>query len=155
MYVKKNERSSFKSNKRYSFKKNTSYSNHRNRAKGNVSQLYEKYLRLGKVAASTGDRIQSEYYFQFADHYSRLMTESGIKPNEDNKNDENLNSQESKDDVRETDENSSGDSVVLKNNSSNIKEAKLEDADFEDSIESVPFISQQAKKTSKTNKVKK
>ena len=26
-----------------------------------------------------GDRIQAEYYHQFADHYSRIMSESGIK----------------------------------------------------------------------------
>ena len=42
------------------------------------SQQYNKYLKLAKEASSSGDRIQSEYYYQFTDHYYRLMVEMGI-----------------------------------------------------------------------------
>ena len=48
------------------------------RNKGNVSQQYNKYLKLAKEAFRSGDRIQSEYYYQFTDHYYRLMIELGI-----------------------------------------------------------------------------
>ena len=83
MFAKKNGRVSFRSNRRPNYKKNSgTYSNSRPRTKGNVSQLYEKYNKLGIEAASSGDRVQSEYYYQFADHYSRLMTELGIKSQE-------------------------------------------------------------------------
>ena len=79
MFAKKNGRISFRSNKRSNYKKNINpYSNNKPRTKGSVSQLYEKYHKLAKEASSTGDRTQSEYYYQFADHYSRLMIESGL-----------------------------------------------------------------------------
>ena len=80
MYAKRNGRVSFRSNKRPHYKKNTnSYLNNKSRPKGNITQLYEKYSKLAKEASSSGDRIQSEYYYQFADHYSRLMIEFGLK----------------------------------------------------------------------------
>ena len=91
MYPRKNDRSSFKSNRRYSFKKSTSFSSHKNRVKGNVTQLYDKYLKLAKSSFSSGDRIQAEYYFQFADHYSRIMFENGIKSYENPEINEELN----------------------------------------------------------------
>ena len=81
-----------------------------------MKKYLKKYIKLAKESFSVGDRIQAEYYNQFADHYSRLMTESGVKPIENNKDVEDLNYQEPKDVVREIDENSNMDSVVLKNN---------------------------------------
>ena len=79
-YTKKQGRSSFRSPKRYNFSKSyNSYSNNKPRAKGNVAHLHEKYTKLAKEASSIGDRIQAEYYHQFADHYSRIMVENGIK----------------------------------------------------------------------------
>lgn len=33
----------------------------------------EKYLALGKDALSAGDRVESEYYLQHADHYLRIL----------------------------------------------------------------------------------
>ena len=79
MFAKKNGRVSFRSNKRSNYRKTNSYSNHKPRAKGNASQLYEKYFKLAKEASSSGDKIQSEYYYQFAYHYTRLMNELGLK----------------------------------------------------------------------------
>ena len=38
-------------------------------AKGN----YERYMALARAAASTGDEIEIENYYQHAEHYFRLM----------------------------------------------------------------------------------
>jgi hypothetical protein len=40
--------------------------------RGNAQQLNEKYLALAHDAAAAGERITSEAYAQFADHYYRL-----------------------------------------------------------------------------------
>ena len=78
--MKKNGRSSFRPTRRYKYTKtNHSFSYNKPRAKGNVAHLHEKYTKLAKEASSIGDRIQAEYYHQFADHYSRIMVENGIK----------------------------------------------------------------------------
>ena len=78
MYIKKNARVTFRSNRRSGFKRNNNFSNAKTRNKGNVTQQYNKYLKLAKEASSSGDRIQSEYYYQFTDHYYRLMIELGV-----------------------------------------------------------------------------
>ena len=77
MYTKKNGRMTYKSNRRPNFKRNNNYSS-KGRNKGNVTQQYNKYLKLAKDTFSAGDRIQAEYYYQFTDHYYRLMQELGI-----------------------------------------------------------------------------
>lgn len=46
-----------------------------NRARGNASQLYEKYKNLARDAQMSGDRVNIEYYLQFADHYFRVLSE--------------------------------------------------------------------------------
>jgi hypothetical protein len=46
------------------------------RARGNAPQLLEKYKKLAHDAAMNGDRVQSEYYLQFADHYFRVLADS-------------------------------------------------------------------------------
>ena len=79
MYTKKNGRMTYKSNRRPNFKRNNNnYSSSKGRNKGNVTQQYNKYLKLAKDTFSAGDRIQAEYYYQFTDHYYRLMQELGI-----------------------------------------------------------------------------
>lgn len=45
------------------------------RARGNASQLYEKYKTLARDAQMQGDRVNIEYYLQFADHYFRVLSE--------------------------------------------------------------------------------
>ena len=47
-----------------------------NRARGNANQLYEKYKTLARDAQMQGDRVMSEYYYQFADHYFRVLSEN-------------------------------------------------------------------------------
>ena len=46
------------------------------RARGNAPQLLEKYKKLAHDAQMNGDRVQAEYYLQFADHYFRVVADS-------------------------------------------------------------------------------
>ena len=41
----------------------------------NASKLVEKYNDLAREALSTGDKILSESYYQFSDHYLRVLKE--------------------------------------------------------------------------------
>lgn len=45
------------------------------RARGNAPQLLEKYKKLAHDAHLNGDRVQEEYYLQFADHYFRVLAD--------------------------------------------------------------------------------
>ncbi len=47
-----------------------------NRQRGNAAQLLEKYKNMARDAQLAGDRVQTEYYLQFADHYFRVLSES-------------------------------------------------------------------------------
>ena len=47
-----------------------------NRQRGNAAQLLEKYKSLARDAQLGGDRVQTEYYLQFADHYFRVLGDS-------------------------------------------------------------------------------
>ena len=143
MFAKKNGRGSFRSNRRTGYKRNTGlYSSNRSRSKGNSSQLFEKYTKLAREASSIGDRILSEYYYQFADHYSRLMIESEIKTQEfininDHTDDKNV---ENHIKTSEINENINTQSDDVDNKLDNSKNLELE------SIESVSFIAKPAKK---------
>ena len=44
-----------------------------NRQRGNAAQLLEKYKSMARDAQLAGDRVQTEYYLQFADHYFRML----------------------------------------------------------------------------------
>ncbi len=46
------------------------------RARGNAPQLLEKYRKLAHDASLNDDRVQTEYYLQFADHYFRVLADS-------------------------------------------------------------------------------
>jgi hypothetical protein len=46
------------------------------RARGNAPQLLEKYKKLAHDASLNGDRVQTEYYLQFADHYFRVIADN-------------------------------------------------------------------------------
>ncbi len=47
-----------------------------NRQRGNAAQLLEKYKSMARDAQLGGDRVQTEYFLQFADHYFRVLSES-------------------------------------------------------------------------------
>ena len=148
MYVKKNTRVTFRSNRRHGHKRNNSFSNDRGRNKGNITQQYQKYLKLAKESSSSGDRIQSEYYYQFADHYSRLMLELGLFIEEDS---EDQNSSKLKYIDKKSENDNHLDEVEETVKSKEVTDT--EDKNDHGSIESVPFISEPIKKKSvKTKK---
>tara|TARA_B100001250_G_scaffold101225_1_gene85095 strand:+ start:122 stop:562 length:441 start_codon:yes stop_codon:yes gene_type:complete len=139
MYTKKNGRMTYKTNRRPNFKRNNNYSSSKSRNKGNVTQQYNKYLKLAKDTFSAGDRIQSEYYYQFTDHYYRLMQELGI----------NFDDQDSSLESRDQ----SSEKIISQNEKENLlspeeetETNKEEDDAVADSIESIPFISEPVKK---------
>ena len=146
MYTKKNGRVSYRSGKRSNFKRNNTFIN-KSRNKGNVTQQYNKFLKLAKEASSSGDRIQSELYYQYTDHYYRVMVELGISFEEhdgsENKSTENKSLEvEEKTSSKEEEDLSEEKNVNLQENS---QEATAEDLE---SIESIPFISDPPKKKS-------
>ena len=127
---KKNGRTAYKSNRRTSFKKPGGYKNFNNRNRGNVSQQYNKYLKLAKEASRSGDRIQSEYYYQFTDHYYRILVELGINIEENT----NFEDQKQSNLNEESDENQN-ESI----------EANDSDKEEDESLESIPFIAEPSK----------
>lgn len=52
------------------------------RARGNAAQLLEKYKNLARDAQMQGDRVNTEYYLQFADHYFRVLSDSRSRQEE-------------------------------------------------------------------------
>jgi len=128
MYKKTNGRTTYKTSRRPSYKKNGGYQNYKVRNKGNVSQQYNKYLKLAKEAFRSGDRIQSEYYYQFMDHYYRLMIELGISIDENMQN-------------NEVNQSTSDDTISENSNAEEKIESKTEDQ----SIETIPFIAADSK----------
>ena len=138
MYTKKNGRMTYKSNRRPNFKRNNNFVP-KNRNKGNITQQYNKYLKLAKDTFSSGDRIQAEYYYQFTDHYYRLMVELGINlEDQDTTNETKLSINENTDieDMK----------VTSTDDNTKLLEDDTTDEDVAESIESVPFISEPVKK---------
>ena len=144
MYSKKNGRVTFRSNRRQNYRRSNNYNSGKIRNKGNIAQQYQKYLKLAKEAFSSGDRIQSEYFFQFADHYSRLMIDLGISID-----DNTINQTSTEDrlvyqkDVNDTNSNVSGE--TSENLKKEVENTQDEDNDHE-SIDSISFISEPVKK---------
>lgn len=70
-----NDRPKFGSNfsNNENFQRNTTGRNNLN-----SSKLIEKYNNLAAEAASNGDKILSENYFQHADHFTRILNEQEI-----------------------------------------------------------------------------
>ena len=138
MYTKKNGRMTFKSNRRPNFKRNNNFTS-KGRGKGNITQQYNKYLKLAKDTFSSGDRIQAEYYYQFTDHYYRLMVEYGI----------NIEEQDSSEDVKllnNENVNTDANTEVSNEDIQKLDQEETKDDDTDQSIESVPFISEPVKK---------
>lgn len=52
------------------------------RARGNAPQMLDKYKKLAQDAHHNGDRVQMEYYLQFADHYFRVLADNKARQDE-------------------------------------------------------------------------
>jgi Domain of unknown function (DUF4167) len=93
-----------------------------NKARGNASQMLEKYKKLASDAQLNGDRVTAESYLQFADHYFRVLAD--FRSRQEARQGENQNRQrdENRDDTVEanyeeqdqveTEESESGDSDI-------------------------------------------
>lgn len=47
------------------------------KVRGSAQQVQEKYLALARDATSSGDRVAAEAYFQYAEHYHRILNPEG------------------------------------------------------------------------------
>ncbi len=56
------------------------------KTKGAISKALEKYTSLAQDAFSNGDRIVAESYYQFAEHYQRVLNENFQDEKSDNIN---------------------------------------------------------------------
>ena len=57
------------------------------RIRGNAHQVHEKYINLAREAATNGEVVQAESYFQHAEHYYRILSAFSDETNSDsNKN---------------------------------------------------------------------
>ena len=45
------------------------------RVRGTAPQIFERYVTLAREAATTGDRIAAENFYQHAEHYFRINNE--------------------------------------------------------------------------------
>ena len=156
MYTKKNGRVTFKSNRRPNYKRNNNYGS-KGRNKGNITQQYNKYLKLAKDTFSSGDRIQSEYYFQFTDHYYRMMIELGITLEDQESSQEKKLNYIENNDLDENKESTGIDKEKIEEEENQDKDKnedkdKDKDEDEEQSIESVQFISEPVKKKVRKSK---
>ena len=52
------------------------------KVRGTVQQVLDKYLGLARDAQSSGDRIAAESFFQFAEHYFRVLNADGGNANQ-------------------------------------------------------------------------
>lgn len=52
------------------------------RARGNAPQMLDKFKKLAQDAQHNGDRVQAEYYLQFADHYFRVIADNRFRQDE-------------------------------------------------------------------------
>ena len=70
------------------------------KVRGSSKQIYEKYLSLARDAESSGDNVLLESYYQHAEHYVRILIESGKFEKQESPNEEkNSSSQKSNEKV--------------------------------------------------------
>jgi len=83
-----------------------------NRQRGNAAQLLEKYKSMARDSQLAGDRVQTEYYLQFADHYFRVLSESRARFEEQNprrQRDDEMDEDEGEEELADAGEESSDD----------------------------------------------
>ena len=81
-----------------------------NRQRGNAAQLLEKYKNLARDAQLAGDRVQTEYYLQYADHYFRVLGESRSRFEDQRpRRDQDMDEDEGDEDMLETADADGGD----------------------------------------------
>ncbi|WP_066558357.1 DUF4167 domain-containing protein [Croceicoccus bisphenolivorans] len=80
------------------------------RARGNAPQLLDKYKKLAEEAHRNGDRVQAEYYLQFADHYFRVIADGKVRQDEQRqRRDDDRSDRDNDDDTDSSDNNENND----------------------------------------------
>ena len=79
------------------------------RQRGNAAQLLEKYKSMARDAQLAGDRVQTEYYLQFADHYFRVLSESRVRFDEQRRGRDEDGDAEDEADLIEAEDDADGD----------------------------------------------
>ena len=80
-----------------------------NRQRGNAAQLHEKYKSMARDAQQSGDRVQTEYYLQFADHYFRMLGDARPRFDEQKRSRDDDDQDEDGDDRTDSDMDQDGD----------------------------------------------
>jgi hypothetical protein len=84
-----------------------------NRQRGNAAQLLEKYKSMARDAQLAGDRVQTEYYLQYADHYFRVLSENRARFEDQNQQrrqrDDDMDEDEGEDELVEAHEEAGSD----------------------------------------------
>ena len=79
--------------RRGSFNRGNSFDSSKTvKPRGNAFQVLEKYLVLAQDANSNGDKIKAEGYYQYAEHYQRVINANGVRNNNETKNSSENNS---------------------------------------------------------------
>jgi hypothetical protein len=79
------------------------------RARGNAAQLLEKYKNMARDAQLSGDRVMTEYYLQFADHYFRVLSDQRSRQEEQRGRYEERDGRDDRDDREPRDMDADGD----------------------------------------------
>lgn len=83
--------------RRSNFSRGNSFDSKIIKPRGNAVQVLEKYLVLAQDANSNGDKIKAEGYYQYAEHYQRIINSNGVKnSSSENNNDNNHENNSSK-----------------------------------------------------------
>lgn len=82
-----------------------------NRARGNAPQMLEKYKALARDAQMQGDRVITEYYLQFADHYFRVVAETRARFEETRRQRDDWSGDDNDGDLGDNDDAMSGDAL--------------------------------------------
>jgi len=127
-------RNRFKSNNERNFHKNgngqnlsSDFSSNSNFKRSNLGRnnlnapkLIDKYVNLAREALSNGDKILSENYFQYADHFIRIQLKKESDKNNTQNNSEQINENtgSSSENNKEISEQNISDSVELNSSES-------------------------------------
>jgi|TARA_Y100000385_G_scaffold235969_1_gene249977 hypothetical protein len=98
------------------------------KVRGSSKQIYEKYLSLARDARSSGDSVLQESYSQHAEHYARLLIESGKFESNDN-----TSNSKSSNELKNDDQ-------AVNKNSDDIKQTSKEDG--QENVISIPETDQ-------------
>ena len=101
------------------------------RARGNAPQLLGKYKKLAEEASRNGDRVQAEYYLQFADHYFRVIADGKTRQDEQRqRRDDNRDSRDSDDDSNEDESDNRGNETANEREPRSRRESSCDDNPF-------------------------